>query len=317
MEPLGDQWFEEQFRANYKSSSATIYVGRMRAVVRKIGALSFWHLMTQPDAYWADILDNYKDSVGTRRAICTLVLAAYKWLPDDLRADHVEAHKRWTALNKTAAVQHEDELLGEKSERQKANWVKLEEIRAKAAELSQTNWNVTRKSSLQFLLLQIYATMPPVRSDLGAIKIYDEDPETTDDNYLVLHDGTASYLVFNRYKTAKRYKRVTSELTPETTRAITESLRRHRREYLFVNRYGLPFVDNHSYGLFVQNMFRALFGRAAGTSLLRHVYITESGMWRDEVDPKERKEIHRRMMHSGEMASEYRKVVKEPGKTVD
>lgn len=304
-----DAWFEQRFREAYSptAKSAHAYITRMRALVNKTHG-NFFAIMTQPDRWNTVICDEYTN-VGTRRAMYTLILAAYKLLGAQTRVEHDAAHRRWLQLNKEAAVDHEELLLGEKSLRQKANWVTLAEIRAKVAELSKTDWNRVVKYSQEFVLLSIYATMPPCRNDLGAMKVYSVDPGKNDENYAVISKHGQSYLVFNRYKTAKRYGRVTSDIPPETARTIKGSLQHFPRQYLFVNRKGNRFADNRAYGLFVKSTFRCNFGgRAAGSSLLRHVYLTESDIWSDQLHPKERKEIHRRMMHSGEMASEYRKM---------
>jgi hypothetical protein len=321
-----DAWFVRAFESAYASAaSSKSYIARMHAALSFLQQCPrlakkpkrFLDVLSSPDTFWPIFRDGYvlpngkekKLTIGSRRAICTLALAALKLLPECAKEALAAPHERWRSLQKTTALLHESERReGRLTDHERKRWVSLAEIRERVTELSHTDWNATRKSSQQFVLLSVYATTPPPRSDLGNVRVYHRDPGVKDANYLVLtpHD---SFFAFNVYKTAKkRNQRVVSELTPGTARAIRESLRLHPREFLFVDRYGRPYTKNSSYGTFVQNTFAEHFqGRGAGPSLLRHVFITDSGIFDGDTPPELREGAHERMMHSAGTALTYRK----------
>ena len=307
-----DQWFQQAFDAAYSSKTAASYVARMRALVAKTRSKSFLHIITHPDHHWPAIRDvHYKDSIGTRRSLCTLVLAAFKLLPESFRNRHALAHDRWRSLQNTTRILHEaDRNRHELTNQQKKAWVSLNEIREKASDLARGDPHASFKSSLQFLLVSIYASMPPKRSDLGNVRIVSEvDPFWSDQNYFVLdpQNGMRSFLVLNVYKTAKRYGRLVTEFPRDITAILKESIRKYPRGYMFVDRHGKPYNKNASYGAFVRATFNDLFGKATGTSLLRHIYITDTKLFDSTTPDDIRQEAHRQMAHDAGTSFSYRK----------
>lgn len=192
--------------------------------------------------------------------------------------------------------------------KQKKNYTGTEDVKLKWIELGKQDPHVTIKSSQEYLLLTILNELTPKRSDFGEVRIYrNKDPNKYDGNYIVLHDASSnvsSYLVLNNYKTSKSLGRYEEELTAEADKVIKESLRRHPRDYLFVGHDRKPYSTNDSYGKYVVRVFNTLFGKKTGTSLWRHIFITEKVS--AEASEATREAIARSMLHSEKQQGRYR-----------
>jgi hypothetical protein len=193
-------------------------------------------------------------------------------------------------------------------EKQKEKYVSTEEVNLKRMEMKKGDPHGDKIVTQQYVLLTLLCDITPKRSDLGRLRVYrGDDPGIKTENYIVLRDsksGLESYLVMNVYKTAKTFGRMEEELADETVKVLKESLRRFPRTYVFVGHNGRPYDTNAAYGKFVERTFLELFGKATGTSLWRHIFISE----KVKADASEDKleEIANKMLHGVNQQRRYR-----------
>jgi hypothetical protein len=213
---------------------------------------------------------------------------------------------------------------------QMAKYTSYEDIETRLREMrKKRDPHAALEDSQTLVLLSIIASTPPKRSDYGAMRVMykngnnnnnndDDNNYNNNYNYIMLmknnnntmnnnknnNINSSSYMVFNRYKTAKMYGRLDQELTPETTRDILDSLRRHPRDFLFVNRFGKPFETNDAWGKYLRRIFVKQFGKATGTTMLRHIFITEKLSF-DNMDDDELEFVAKQMMHSTALQRKY------------
>jgi hypothetical protein len=175
-----------------------------------------------------------------------------------------------------------------KTKKQEENWLSWEEVQKKKHELHEevVKWVESKHISpsqydtlLRYVVLSLYTEIPPRRNqdfmDMYAVKKYSDDLPK-DKNYL---DSIASpkTFVFNKYKTAKTYGQQKVELPAELTQALTWFLRHHPLRTNKVKEFKLLVAHDGSALNSVNAITRLLnkiFGKKVGSSLLRHIYIT-------------------------------------------
>ena len=269
-----------------------------------VGVPSYTRLLSAPDASYEKIRAAYPN-ITTRKNMLTVLLTLFKNV-EQLRTSLPDQHKRWKTFHDNMDSFQEAKYKKHMPDvGQLAKYTPFEDIEQKYRELSNGDPHQTLQDSLQFILLSIVVSTPPKRSDYGSMQVYYEnDPNQSDTNYIVINGVRPSYMVFTKYKTSKEYKRVEQDLPAQTTRDIKASLRRHPRDYLFVNRFRNPFASNDGYSKFVVNTFSKLFGRNTGVTMLRHIFITEKLSF-DEMDDDELEGVAQQMLHSTKLQKKY------------
>lgn len=301
---------EQILESSYKDQQSTLenYMHRLTYLRDKIfrGENTYYSILKDPEESYRILREKYPN-INTRKNYLTLILALFK-NSDRLQEKLKPEMDRWKTFHG-----HMDSFQEAKAKKhapdakQIAKYTSFEEIELKYQEIRKSeDAHPSLKESLRFVLLSIIVGTPPKRSDYGRMKIYyEDDPNEKEGNYIVLRRDEPSYMVFNKYKTSKRYKRVDQELPKKTTRDIKDSVRRYPREYLFVNKSGEPFETNNSFTKYVIRVFRNYFGRDTGMTMLRHIFITEKVSF-DEMDDDELEGIARDMMHSTGLQRRYK-----------
>ncbi len=263
-----------------------------------------------------------RKTVMTVKNYVTALLVFFRHDPG--LASAPEAHARWKALHKELLALEEEAYKRNEpvNSRQVRNYVPFHEIPAKLAQLEAApDPHATLRQSMQLLLLAFYAHTLPKRSDLGALHVYRGPPRAPQAvlrarNYVVLMPpgaagAAASLLVLHKHKTAKTYGETVEVLNAPLQRVLRTSLARWPRDYVFVTNTGGPMCNN-TFSKFVMRTFAALFdGRAAGTALLRHAYV--SGLDFNQLSMQARDEIARGMGHTAHMQGKVYKWVHPPG----
>lgn len=300
---MDDQYFYGLIDANYTSAySIKQYKGRLTKL-KEICKKNILDIIKTPLASYKEI-QAYYPNVSSRKSVLTVILVLFKHSPE-LQETHQAQQKEW--------MKHHDNLNGfqeaqlaknQPTLKQLSTYTSFEEIDLKYKELKKDDPHSTLLDSQYFLFLSICLAFPPKRADYWGMKIYyNKDPNIRGENYVVLHPSTPSYFVFTRFKTDKTYMRVDETIPKPLFKDIQDSLRRHPRDYLFVNRLGKPYGDSNAFRKFVARAFETLFGKTTGVTMLRHVYITE------KVDLNQTTEdlnnIARQMMHSTSLQRKY------------
>lgn len=289
----------DKTRANYLAR-----LSKLRSVCNNA---SYYDILSKPNEFYPIIHAKY-ENISTRKNMLTTILVLFKHC-DELRASLVEQHKRWKKfhddMDSFQEAQYKKNL---PNPDQLSKYTSFDEMDKKYKELKNgPDPHDTRQNSQRLVLLSILTSIPPKRADYSKIKVYyDTDPNKQNENYMVLRRNTKhpSYLVFTVYKTSEDYKRIDEVLPLMVFKDVMDSLRRHPRDYLFVNRYGDPFASNNAFSKYVIQMFVAFFGRATGTTMLRHIYITEKVDF-NELNDEELEEISKQMMHSTKLQRKY------------
>jgi hypothetical protein len=311
---MNDSDFTVLIRNSYPNhNTAHNYIVRLKKLQQACsdshsGALLPIHIiLSKPAVYYDKIRASYPN-INTRKNMLTLILSLFKFSPE-LRVELEAQHKRWKKYHEDMDGFQEARISkGMPSVEQLAKYTPMEEIRLKYDELKRGDPHTDRQTSLHFILLSICLNTPPKRSNYGSMRIYrDTDPNIKDTNYLVLHSPEGrvpSYMVFTQFKTAKTYQRIDEVLNKQLYKDVCDSLRRHPRDYLFVNRFGQPFKTNHLYSIYVIACFQRMFGRKTGTSMFRHIYITEELDF-NNLSIEDKDDIARQMMHSKGLQEKY------------
>ncbi len=300
-DPKIDQKYLDTLEKKYPNKKTREnYVSRLRALVGHLET-GIQEILNNPDEYYPKLQTVYP-SLTTRKNVLTVLLAL---LRED--SDVTEEQKsRWRTLHENLA-KHQDIRVkrSEPEQKQIEQYTSFEEIEAKYDELKNDRPHATFRSSLQFVLLSVLVHMRPKRADLGAVELFETtDPNRTDINYMVLRKKGASYLSMHVYKTSKYYKTVEEDIPAGLLTDIQTSVKRWPRKYLFTKENGDP-MSNNTYTVFVKDVFKQLFGKATGVSMLRHIYITEKLNF-DDMTMEEQDEEARLMLHTSGLQRRYK-----------
>jgi hypothetical protein len=233
------------------------------------------HVLTHPRKYYPTIKQVYEDEVLTIKNTVTLLLALVKYT--ELKCKIESPYKKWLEIHQDLCEQETNRYNKNiPSEKQRANYVTLDELREAVVKLSATQPHSTRKTSLQFCLLNMYLHIRPKRADFGDIRVYlSTDPNRKDRNYAVI-DGDRSFFVLNKYnKTQRDNTPIVEHFGSDLAKVFRDSLKAHPRRHLFVGTNNESFKTSNAYSKFVTTTFKTHLGRATGVSLLRHMFINE------------------------------------------
>ena len=265
------------------------YVARLETLKREFNVRTFCEVARHATKH----ITALRRAASKRSPLTTknLVSAVSAMFKHDARIRHAYPNERdaWAAYHaelKSAEVQAYKRNVP-LNERQTKNYVSMDEIETAFVQRASAGHAAgDRTDSMLIVLLGFYANMMPKRSDLGALRVFrsaDElrttapSEELRQQNYVVLHgrNGSAGgVLVIHVHKTSKTYEEIIEQVPKRLSHEIAASLKAWPREYMFVGARGRP-LSNNAYTKFVIASFKTVFGRAAGTSLLRHAFVTE------------------------------------------
>ena len=108
----------------------------------------------------------------------------------------------------------------------------------------------------------VYA--PPRRSEFANVRINNFDRRV--DNYLLKNK-----IVFNAYKTSKRYGQQVYEIPSEVAPILRQYLKLNKTDFLFPKREGETCLSNVDYNRLLQKVF----GKSISVDELRSIYLSE------------------------------------------
>jgi hypothetical protein len=217
-----------------------------------------------------------KDSVHVRHRFISAVVAYLRY-----EVDRPEALAQWKALIKVNyEPMTEHYLSGEPTERQKdkqITWKEIEKVRDELP-LGETK-----------LLLAFYTYIPPIRADLYACSLFDDEEQmdaagmNEDEefelgkpewNYVVV-DGECPRLVLNDYKTSKSHGEIIHELPRELHVLLKAFLVQHQkaRMHLFENSKGDPYTRS-TFSTWCCRRLKEAFGKPMSLTAIRHAYCS-------------------------------------------
>ena len=187
------------------------------------------------------------------------------------------------------------------NEKQKENWISIDEIKEKYNALSvDANLMLNKKKILnenvmmEFLLMSFLSgvIMPPRRSlDYSEMKIRSFDTKT--DNY---YKGNKFY--FNKYKTVKTYGIQSLEIPKELNNVLKKWIKLNENDYMIYSSNGNKFTPPQ-----ITRTLNKIFGKNISTSMLRHIYLTD--VYKDIPKINKMENLADQMGHSVSTAMEY------------
>ena len=190
------------------------------------------------------------------------------------------------------------------NERQKENWLSVEEIKDIYKKIyKKANPNLKKDSlsgreyaeAMDLVLLSLYTLIPPRRSqDFADMKIRNFD--TDKDNY---YDG--KQFTFHRYKTAKNYGKQVIKVPQRLRNILARWIVINPHDYLLSSKQGNKVSVSR-----MTLLLNKIFGKNVSTTMLRHIFLTS----RLENTPalKERDELAAAMGHDVKTQELYRKL---------
>jgi hypothetical protein len=254
------------------------------------------------------MLEKKYDKVSTLKQTLTSVLATLssnkEWC--NRNSDCQRTWKQYhAALAKKAGEisKHPKSMDDDKINRTYVCWSAI--MRASARALRKPDKHDTLERSMESVFLSMITQMPPKRSDFGSIALKDMDYEGTIKNYLKVSDTEPLVIVIGEHKTSKTHGALKERCSTKLTNVIRESLRRWPRDYLFVTKKGNAMSSN-AYGNFVKRTMKTHVGKSIGTTMIRHIYISDVVSHLESK--KDKKSIADSMLHS--VAEQKRYVVR-------
>ena len=218
-------------------------------------------------------------TVASKKSFIGSIVSVLKASSKKIDNDAVEKYKNFLSKEELASISND-----KKTQKQKDNWLSWDEVleikkklKQKAvisSQEDQVNKN-EYNTLLDNLVLSFYVNMPPRRSkDFAIMKIQQPNEELNDtDNYLTLEN----YLVFNDYKTDKKYGK--QEIDINKNAELMEDLNlylMHRKEQ--ENEYNLLLKFNGRKFNEINDITRILnniFKKNVSVNMLRAIYITD------------------------------------------
>jgi len=263
------------------------------------------HILTHPRKYFPIIKRVYDGEVLTIKNNVTLVLAIIKYA--DLKCKIESPYKKWLSFHQELCDQEAERYNKNlPSDKQRANYVTLQELSEAVAKLAADKPHATRRASLQFCLLNMYLHIRPKRADFGDVRVYvSSDPNRKDRNYVVL-DGDKSFFVLNKYnKTQRDGIPIIEHFANPLFTVFRDSLRAHPRKHLFVGNNNQPFKTSNAFSKFVTATFKKHLGKSTGVSLLRHMFINEK-VDLNKLSIEEKDAIATAMGHTRSQQEQYK-----------
>ena len=285
--------------------------GYVKSLYALNGKKAFKNLSFLKDtAHIDEVVGSYADS--TQKALLATLSSVLSLFKEKTGMKKVHQHYYDKMMEKVKAtrVAPESEEAGQKNEKERKNWVEWSEVDGKKKELEESVKALSSKKTLdasqydkllQYVLLSLYTDIPPRRNKdyllLHIVKSWN-DKLPTDKNYL---DVAGKKLVFNAYKTAKKYGKQEQEIPDNLWESLQMFLKHHPLWKGVAKRKAEPvpfLVQSSGEPLTAVNaitrLLNKVFGKRVGSSLLRHSYL--SGKYGDSLE--EMKKDASAMAHS-------------------
>jgi hypothetical protein len=191
-----------------------------------------------------------------------------------------------------------------KSDVQKKNWIKWDDVTAKFEELKNNNKIPKNISETQYdnlldtVILGVFVLSPPRRNKDYIMMKVSKDGKGLDDKYNWL-DMKKKQFIFNNYKTEKSYGQQIIDV-PVGLIDIIKKYLKYKKEgegYLLVKFNGDRLISDNS----LTRRLNKIFGKNISSSMLRHIYLSDKyGKVQEEM-----KDDAEAMAHSVSQQKEY------------
>ena len=245
------------------------------------------------------ILDKIKDyKITTQRNVIIAIVSVLKNLGNDLYKKYYDI---MLDLNKKIEDGAKE---NKKTDVQKKNWIKWDDVTAKFEELKNNNKIPKNISETQYdnlldtVILGVFVLSPPRRNKDYIMMKVSKDGKGLDDKYNWL-DMKKKQFIFNNYKTEKSYGQQIIDV-PVGLIDIIKKYLKYKKEgegYLLVKFNGDRLISDNS----LTRRLNKIFGKNISSSMLRHIYLSDKyGKVQEEM-----KDDAEAMAHSVSQQKEY------------
>ena len=265
-------------RPNLTQSSIKTYMSNINKTARDVGKT----IETTDDIvkFHKEILENlmtYRPNIRKTKLSAFIVALDQKEKTPKETADIIEDLRKQLYFDaEVIEDQEEKQKLTKSQEENYIDWNAVlkvyESLKTEAEPLFKLeNLNKKQFNKLQdFVLLSMYVLIAPRRSlDYAQFKI--RNPDLEKDNYMIMKgrkkDAT---LIFNAYKNSKRLGKQEIKIPNALRNIINKWILKNPHEYLIVNGSGKK-IEQPKINLILNNVF----GRNIGSSMLRHIFLTQ------------------------------------------
>lgn len=157
------------------------------------------------------------------------------------------------------------DVRGEKSDKQKENWITWEEIIARRDALKNM---ATEEAERQYVALSLYTMAPPRRNrDYLEMDVVSRMNKKRKDRNLLVMNKKSMRFVFNQFKTADVYGQQIVKVPKDLEAVLRRYLAMHTEQMGPLFGTGL----NSNY---MTNLLNSALGKNVGSSMLRHVFVS-------------------------------------------
>lgn len=155
------------------------------------------------------------------------------------------------------------------------------------------------------VLISMYTEIPPVRNDYWNLRIYNEDPNDDNNNYMIIRGDNNPIIVLQKYKTSKKYGKLVINLNDKLSKEIRDSLVKDLRTYLFTTTKGYKYKTSSEFGIWANGVLKELFGPGFNLTMFRYIYISRRDLCLEKKSIAEQEMIAKIMGHSINMQHQY------------
>jgi len=244
------------------------------------------------------IMDDLKDKTPqTRKTVLAAVIV--------LNGKDYKHELLSTKMMEDGKASDKETLEQTKSKKQEDNWEDYDKIKqlqhgyeVEALKKMSVKGKIddsTREFLTRYMMLTLSTGIyfPPRRSEMVLIKVKDVDKEK--DNYI---DLSTNEIVYNQYKTVKKYGQQRVKFPPTFKAILKKYLSKIAGQTYLLERMGKPYIATE----LTRDMYK-IFGKNISTSMLRHIYL--SSIYQDVPALKDMEERATEMGQSISMAFRY------------
>lgn len=255
-------------------SSIKLYIKALKKLNDKKELKNF-RFLSKPD----DVLDKLKDyKPTTQRNAIIGVVSILKALDNPLYSKYYDI-----MINMTKSI-NEASKTNEKTETQKANWMKWEEVESKFNKM-RDELRVSKKPNedeynnlLATVILGLYTLLPPRRNkdytEMYITNVKDASKSDASKNYL---DLKKEQFIFNVYKTAKKDGQLIIAIPASLLQLLKIYIKYHPLKTQMKDGI-VPFLVGFNGAKLPENgitrILNKIFKKKVGSSMLRHIYLS-------------------------------------------
>ena len=284
-------------RPNLSDGSLKTYNSVIKNLLKKLNTYDIDIFYKEPAKVF-NILENYEYSKRKTMTAAVIVLIQNQ-------ASESVLNKYKKLLLEDVNKYREFKETQEKTEKEKENWISMQEINNIYEDLEKeanilfkkNNLNMQEVQRLQnFIILSFYHLIPPRRLlDFSEMKI--KDYKEDDDNYI-----KGDKLIFNKYKTKKNYGTQTVDMPKNLYNIYRKWLNFNDTNFLFFDRN-----NNKLSKVTLNQRLNKIFNKNISVNMLRHIYISEKVL-KDTPALQDLKKTAEKMGHSVNEQVLYKKI---------